>query len=543
MRSKAFKHGLLAGMALCLSMVPARIFAADVGYPVEYQVPGNVNLEIFDSATVIHRAGKRAILHLFDQSATPSAYATNYYEVKQSKFLNIVQPYNNASFPKNIAPPEIVWEDGVDTIWLLRFFLPDDQRLLSVVTDKKRWRPRAEVWEKIKERGSGKYLRLEIRGCLFKDGQRLGISVYQDQVSFKISDFATDPIVVYRLVSPLFHTQKTPDIFYRHVDSFKARPFLQSENIYCTNCHFFPSHEGLRPQEARLAIAVRDQLPARKISGNAKRILGIYDFSTDKGKTFNINSFFMGWAPDGQKIAVTTGETVSIRPCITLETQQFFVLVSDIAIVDVGTDRIFPLKGASEPEYMENFPTWSPDGAEIIFSRAKETQGDFLSQVKFNLYRLKYNNGEGGSPIPIPGASFNGRSNYAARYAPNGKWVVFNQADSASLVEPSADLWIFPTQEGSLPRKLECNVDSAMDSWHSWSSNSRWLLFASKRDDGIFARIYLTEIDDQGHASPPVKLPVEDDPMMCFNVPEFLNYDEQIDHDKILRETTQLTAN
>ena len=163
--------------------------------------------------------------------------------------------------------------------------------------------------------------------------------------------------------------------------------------------------------------------------------------------------------------------------------------------------------------------------------------------MRFNLYRIAYNNGKGGIPTPIKGASFNGRSNYAPRYSPDGKWVVFNQADSASLVEPTSDLWIFSTRDGGKPRELECNVDYAMDSWHSWSSNSRWLLFASKRDDGIFARIYLTEIDDNGYASPPVKLPLKDDPMMCFNVPEFLNYDREIDHRSVLRETTKPLIN
>ena len=237
------------------------------------------------------------------------------------------------------------------------------------------------------------------------------------------------------------------------------------------------------------------------------------------------------------------GSTVSIRPCITLETQQFFVLGSDIYIVDVENNRVTPLRGASNPDYMENFPTWSPDGKYIIFCRSREPIRGALDTIRFNLYRIPYNNGKGGKAIPIKGASFNGKSNYAPRYSPNGKWVVFNEAESASLVEPTSDLWIFPADLSAPPRKLECNVDYAMDSWHSWTLNSRWLLFATKRDDGIFARIYITEIDDAGHASPPVKLPLKDDPMMCFNVPEFLKYDKEIDHERILREITKTPVN
>lgn len=494
-----------------------------------YKSDQKVKIDIFDSNRIVHKIEEREVIKPFDQSANPSEYETCYYELKEFKFLKIVRPYNNASFPKNIAPPEFCWEDRVDNIWLIKIFLPQHPSPLFIITDKKCWSPSFETWEKIKNSSLGKYITLEVRGCVMKNGKRQDEIIYKDEVKFKISEYPADNIIVYRLVSPLFHTQKTPDIYYRYIDSFETKPFLRSKDIYCTNCHAFPTHDGLQPKEAKLAIAVRDQLPSRKFSGRGKRILGIYNFPSQKGKTFNINSFFMGWSPDGRKIAVTSGEEVIIRPCITLETQQFFVLKSDITIVDVETNQITPLKGASEPEYMENFPTWSPDGRTIIFSRTEEPKSDdYLLRLKFNLYKIEYNNGQGGIPIPIEGAAFNGKSNYAARYSPNGRWVVFNQANSASLVEPTSQLWILSTQAGSQPRKLECNVDYAMNSWHSWSSNSRWLLFASKRDDGIFARIYLTEIDENGHASPPVRLPLKDEPMMCFNVPEFLNYDQEM---------------
>jgi len=131
-------------------------------------------------------------------------------------------------------------------------------------------------------------------------------------------------------------------------------------------------------------------------------------------------------------------------------------------------------------------------------------------------------------------------SNYAARFSPDGKWIVFNKADYSSLVAPTSDLWILSTEEGAMPRKLECNVDEAGDSHHSWSSNSRWLLFASKRDDGVFARMYLTEIDERGRASPPVEVPFLQQRMLCHNVPEFLRYSVPIDGMDILDKTGSL---
>ena len=103
----------------------------------------------------------------------------------------------------------------------------------------------------------------------------------------------------------------------------------------------------------------------------------------------------------------------------------------------------------------------------------------------------------------------------------------------------SNQLWIVSTKEGSRHKKLQSNYDYAMDSHHSWSSNSRWILFASKRDDGILTRLYLTEIDEEGHASPPVELPTLEDKKMCYNIPEFLKYRYLIDGDHIIKETTK----
>jgi hypothetical protein len=543
----AYENGLSISF-VSLAVILLLTASPDVGFcdlsgRVIYESSRKVGVGFFDSAKVIQKNEKVSPVIPFKPSVSPSEYRTNYRDRKQFQFLRITSPLNDASFPSNIAPPKICWEDNTDNIWLLKISLNQKDRPLKIVTDKKYWRPSPKTWARIKQVTLGGCVRLEVRGCYIKNGKRVGEVVYKDNSVFSISEYPADNMIVYRLVSPLFHTQKTPDIYSRHIDSFEVTPFLKGQGLYCTNCHFFPKPEDIQPDEQKLAIAVRDQLPSRKKSGQAKRILGIYDFSTKKGKTFNINSFFMGWSPDGKKIAVTAGETVSIRPCITLETQQFFVLVSDVVIVNVETNQMTPLKGASEPEYMENFPSWSPDGKNIVFCRAEESKGRALTDLKFGLFRVDFNDGRGGIAKPVEGASFNGRSNYAPRYSPDGKWIVFNQADSASLVEPTSDLWILATKKKSKPNKLECNVDYAMDSWHSWSSNSRWLLFASKRDDGVFARIYLTEIDKNGHASPPVKLPVRDDPMMCFNVPEFLNYNKKIDYKRVLMEITGPTVN
>mgnify|MGYP001013393408 CR=1 FL=1 len=75
-------------------------------------------------------------------------------------------------------------------------------------------------------------------------------------------------------------------------------------------------------------------------------------------------------------------------------------------------------------------------------------------------------------------------------------------------------------------RSLEINSDQA-ETWHSWSSNSRWVVFSSKRLDGLFARPFFSYVDERGKFHKPFALPQEDPEfydsyLKTFNVPELV---------------------
>jgi len=492
---------------------------------------------LFESPSVVRRAEDTTEpLIVFDQSKSPSAYKTCYQETRKHKFLKILRPYDRAAFPPELAPPTIRWADTVNNLWMITLSAPGWAQPMRVITDRRRWRFDEATWRAVEAAGTGRenWANIEIRGCRIERGKRVGEEVHVDRARFRISEHKADPMIVYRLVSPLFHGNKTPNIYCRDISTYEQKMFLPSKGQYCSNCHSFPVKPTVPAEKVKVAIAIR-----KSFGEKTYRILGLYNFLGREGRTLNINSFFMSWHPDGNKVVVTGGNETAVRALITLETQEFYVKIADLRIIDYSTLSETPLRGASTAKYMETLPTWSPDGKTIMFARAEELGNTFVER-KFDLYTVPYNNGDGGKAVPVPGASHNDMSNYAARYSTDGKWIVFNKADYSTLVAPSADLWILSTEEGALPRKLECNVPYAMDSHHSWSSNSRWLLFASKRDDGIFARLYLTEVDEGGHTSPPVALPCLDDPMMCYNVPEFLRYRLPIDAEDLFESTGSL---
>lgn len=140
--------------------------------------------------------------------------------------------------------------------------------------------------------------------------------------------------------------------------------------------------------------------------------------------------------------------------------------------------------------------------------------------IQFDLYRVPFNKGEGGRPEPVEGASGNGMSNYFPSYSPDGKWVVFTRSKSGIMLQPDSELMIIPA-EGGDARRMRCNR-SLFNSWHSWAPNSRWLLFSSKVNTP-YTEIFLAHVDENGEDAEPVLLHRFSDKTFAANVPEFVN--------------------
>jgi tetratricopeptide (TPR) repeat protein len=87
------------------------------------------------------------------------------------------------------------------------------------------------------------------------------------------------------------------------------------------------------------------------------------------------------------------------------------------------------------------------------------------------------------------------------------------------LLQPDSDLYLIPAAGGEA-RRLGCNL-ARMNSWHTWSADSRWLVFSSKADSD-YTQLYLTRIDERGEASPPVWLQHMVGPGRAANIPEFV---------------------
>jgi hypothetical protein len=215
--------------------------------------------------------------------------------------------------------------------------------------------------------------------------------------------------------------------------------------------------------------------------------------------------------------------------------QVFYPTRGILAWYSRATGILQPLTGADDPRYVQTNAVWSPDSKYLVFARAAARDPNppglllpaFANdpnelQLQYDLYRIPFNDGKGGVPEPLAGASANGFSNSFPKVSPDGRWIVFVRCRNGLLMRPDSELYIVPV-EGGAARRLESNTPR-MNSWHSFSPNGRWLVFSSKARSP-YTQMYLTHLDSSGHASPPVLIENSTAANRAVNLPEFVNAD------------------
>ena len=197
------------------------------------------------------------------------------------------------------------------------------------------------------------------------------------------------------------------------------------------------------------------------------------------------------------------------------------------------TGKLTTLPGADDPNLVQAAAFWSPDGKYLVFSRAvardpyppgqpKSTYANDPNetQIQYDLYRIPFNDGKGGTPERVVGASENGMSNSFPKVSPDGKWIVFVECKNGLLMRPDSKLFIVPF-EGGEARPLDSNLP-VMNSWHTFSPNGHWLAFSSK-SPFLYTHLYLTHIDEKGNASPAIVVENATASNRAVNIPEFIN--------------------
>ncbi|MBN2182078.1 MAG: PD40 domain-containing protein [Sedimentisphaerales bacterium] len=208
-----------------------------------------------------------------------------------------------------------------------------------------------------------------------------------------------------------------------------------------------------------------------------------------------------------------------------------------LAYYDVESNSIKTSPVFSRKEYLETYPAWSPDGRFLYFSAAaipwknKNKIPPDNYKVKYDLMRVDYDieNDSWGQLETVVSSENTGLSALMPRISPDGKRLLFCMASYGSfpVYNETSDLYLLDLEkENSRPIRLSINSKES-ESWHCFSSNSRWIVFSSKRDYGVFTRLYISYIDEEGTAHKPFILPQKNPSfyescLQTFNTPELI---------------------
>ncbi|HVO28292.1 MAG TPA: tetratricopeptide repeat protein [Candidatus Margulisiibacteriota bacterium] len=458
--------------------------------------------------------------------------------------LQITYPLEATLFPPESVAPTFVWEDKTANVDRWYVVVRDDTGgdVLRVSVDAPRWRPSEESWRQVKQRSAERDAEVTVAGV---NRTKRATVLSSARVHIRTSKDPVGDALFYREVPLPFLTavQDPSRIRWRFgtIDAEAGPPIVLQNLPVCGNCHSFADNGSIlgldvdygNDKGAYAIIPVSHHMVM-----NDEKIITWADYKREDGElTFGLLSRV---SPTGRYVISTVKDRSVFVPIPDLMISQLFFPIKGILVVyDREAKTFSALPGADDPQYVQTNAVWSPEGKDIVFARTKAHHAERLEQqnsalvdekdvpeftvekqpFRYDLYRIPFNDGTGGTPEPLQGASGDGMSNYFPKYSPDGKWIVFCKAKSYMLLQPDSDLYIIPAA-GGVARRLRYNT-ARMNSWHSWSSNSRWLVFSSKVN-GPYTQLFLTHIDESGNDSPPVLLERFTSPDRAANIPEFV---------------------
>lgn len=423
---------------------------------------------------------------------------------------------DGATLPWNIAPPTFVIRQEADR-YHTTIGLPDDEGGIVINSSSAEVVPGEGKWHKLLEKAKGGEIAITV--STLSDGHWTTYA----PVLCPVSEYPIDSNLVYRLLYPGYELWNEMGIYQRDLTGYEESPVIENSEIgqQCINCHSFVKNDP-----RRLMLHVRGPKGGTLIaSGDSVRKVNPKCPELPHGATYP------AWHPSGGFIAFSANEIRQFFHTSGTKIIEVSDLGADMSVYDVTANKSVAVPTLTGEEWMETFPNWSPDGSTLWFCRARGyREGDRLEDIRYDLCRIPFDtvSCEFGTPETVYNASADSASVSFPRMSPDGRWLLFTRSDygNFSIWHPESDLWLMDMSDLSIRPVEELNSPD-VDSYHSWSSDGRWVVFSSKRMDGQWARPFIASFDTStGRFGRPFVLP-QKSPMFydnftrTYNLPEF----------------------
>ena len=362
------------------------------------------------------------------------------------------------------------------------------------------------------------------------DSLRLTVLAYQsDQwkryrsFSIYIAPDSIDSYLSYRLVPPGYEGWREMGIYQRDLSDYEQRPILENRLTKgnCVNCHAYCERDP-----SRMMFHARADLAGTLILQDG--LVEKLDVQTEQMGSF----VYPYWHPSGDYIAFSMNKTRQNFYSHDPDRVEVYDTASDVVIYSVKDHKIMTSPLLRSTCAFETFPTFSPDGKQLYFCSAPalKVPGE-LRDLRYSLCRVSFDpeSRTFGSVVDtIFQAETEGQSILFPRVSPDGKYLLCTTTSYGTfpIWHKDADLCMFDLSTGAQVPTEEANSPDT-DSYHSWSSNSKWVVFSSRRLDGLYTRPFIAHVGERGVLSKPFVLPQKSTEYYTFltksyNIPEFV---------------------
>jgi WD40 repeat protein len=464
-----------------------------------------------------------ALMLLGCQDSSLSNYA------KSDALPKINPDYSGIVIPPNIAPLNFVIEE-VGSEYYVEIYGSKTEKPIGVRAESNTIRIAMAAWKELLAANAGGELFLDI---YVKDEE--GEWTRFRSIVNEISVEEIDSHVSYRLINPGYVLWWEMGIYQRNVEDFTQSAIFSNRATgrNCMNCHTVCWNDPKRTM-----FHMRAGYGGTVISRDGQ--ISKVDTRTKYTMSAGV---YPAWHPGGKHIAFSVNKISQSFHNEPGRSLHVWDNASDLMVYEIETRTITTSPRVSTKR-LENLPAWSPDGHYLYFCRGPErgehTQYD---EYSYDLCRIRYDvdTREWGEVEDVIGAEELGKSISFPRISPDGARLLFSGSDFGyfSIHFASSDLYLLDLSSGEYGRLEEANSKQS-DSYHSWSSNSRWFVFASKRRGGLCSRLYFSYVDSLGNAHKPFVLPQEDPRfydtfVKNYNVPELMTGAVSMDQWELLQ--------
>jgi hypothetical protein len=347
-------------------------------------------------------------------------------------------------------------------------------------------------------------------------------------VTVQVAPEDIDTYLVYRKIHPGHVTWRSMGIYQRNLGNFEETTILNNGYFKhgCVNCHTFCGN-----RTEKMLIGIRSAI----YGSSALLVEG------DKVRKIGTKFGYTSWHPSGRVAAFSVNKVRQLFHSAASEVRDVIDFDSIMSYYLLESQSVKTTPALARKDRLETYPTWSADGKYLYFCSAALTWSDktvvpeSYNQIKYDLVRVSYDidRDQWGEQELVLSAGDTSLSILLPRTSPDGRWLLFCMCDYGCfpVYRQSSDLYMMDLKAAKQTGRYEykrLNINSSeSESWHSFSSNSRWIVFSSKRDSGVFTRTYIAYIDKDGKVHKPIKLPQKDPRyyescLWTYSVPELV---------------------